>query len=159
MSLAAASVLHAQPCACRADTPASRSVRDSQSRSVRSGAAFASIAVPTAAARWRGSQAGSSRRNSAPAEATTHPTLRVQFVISDRYIDRGQGEADVALRSVDTDDDLVGRKIGDSIGDPVHSVKAGLGVGPLPLPVGDAEPDLVRVLESPWPNCRASGAC
>jgi DNA-binding transcriptional LysR family regulator len=28
----------------------------------------------------------------------------------------------------------------------VYSVKAGLGVGPLPLPIGDAEPDLVRVL-------------
>jgi hypothetical protein len=28
----------------------------------------------------------------------------------------------------------------------VHSVKAGIGIGPLPLPIGDAEPDLVRVL-------------
>ncbi len=45
-----------------------------------------------------------------------HPTLRVQFVMSDKYIDLGQGEADIALRSGDTDDDeLVGRKIGDSI--------------------------------------------
>lgn len=135
-----------------------------------------------------------------------HPALRVQFVMSDKYADLTQGEADVALRSGDTDDDeLVGRKIGDSIwavyasrsyierhGQPasvealarhalvgfddtmarhriaqwlrkvapdatlaarsssvlglVYSVKAGIGVGPLPLPVGDAEPDLVRVL-------------
>ena len=29
----------------------------------------------------------------------------------------------------------------------IYSVKAGLGVGPLPVPLGDAEPDLVRVLE------------
>jgi DNA-binding transcriptional LysR family regulator len=135
-----------------------------------------------------------------------HPALRVQFVMSDKYIDLAQGEADVALRSGDTDDDeLVGRKIGDSIwavyasrtyierhGQPagiedlarhalvgfddsmarhriaqwmqevapgapmaarsssvlglIYSVKAGIGVGPLPLPLGDAEPDLVRVL-------------
>jgi DNA-binding transcriptional LysR family regulator len=136
-----------------------------------------------------------------------HPGLRVQFVMSDKYIDLTQGEADVALRSGDTDDDeLVGRKIGDSIwavyasrtyierhGQPasiedlarhalvgfddtmarhriaqwlhkvapdapmaarsssvlglVYSVKAGLGIGPLPLALGEAEPDLVRVLE------------
>lgn len=135
-----------------------------------------------------------------------HPRLRVQFVMSDKFIDLGQGEADVALRSGDFDDDeLVGRKIGDSVwavyasqgyierhGQPagiehlrrhalvgfddtmarhriaqwlrqvapdapmaarsssvlglVYSVKAGLGVGPLPLSLGDAEPDLVRVL-------------
>jgi len=130
----------------------------------------------------------------------------VQFVMSDKYIDLSQGDADVALRSGDTDDDeLVGRKIGDSIwavyasrtyierhGQPasiedlaehalvgfddtmakhriaqwlrkvapdapmaarsssvlglIYSVKAGVGIGPLPLPLGDAEPDLVRVL-------------
>jgi DNA-binding transcriptional LysR family regulator len=135
-----------------------------------------------------------------------HPALRVQFVMSDKYIDLSQGDADVALRSGDTDDDeLVGRKIGDSIwavyasrtyierhGQPagieglalhalvgfddtmakhriaqwllkvapdasmaarsssvlglIYSVKAGIGIGPLPLPLGDAEPDLVRVL-------------
>lgn len=135
-----------------------------------------------------------------------HPELRVQFVMSDKYIDLSQGEADVALRSGDTDDDeLVGRKIGDSIwavyasrtyierhGQPagieglaqhalvgfddtmakhriaqwllnvapdasmaarsssvlglIYSVKAGIGIGPLPVPLGDAEPDLVRVL-------------
>jgi len=135
-----------------------------------------------------------------------HPTLRVQFVMSDKYVDLIQGDADVALRSGDTDDDdLVGRKIGDSIwavyasrsyierhGQPVnvddlarhtlagfdesmakhraaqwlrkvapdtpmaarsssvlglvYSIKAGLGVGALPIALGDAEPDLVRVL-------------
>jgi DNA-binding transcriptional LysR family regulator len=44
-----------------------------------------------------------------------YPGLRVEFVISDRYVDLMQGEADIALRSGDTDDgELVGRKIGDS---------------------------------------------
>ncbi len=135
-----------------------------------------------------------------------HPALSVQFVMSDKYIDLTQGEADVALRSGDTDDDeLVGRKIGDSIwavyasrnyverhGQPagieelaqhalvgfddsmakhrtaqwlrkvapdaplaarsssvlglIYSVKAGIGIGPLPQPLGDAERDLVRVM-------------
>ena len=134
-----------------------------------------------------------------------HPALRVQFVMSDKYMDLRQGDADVALRSGDTDDgELVGRKIGDSVwavyaskayiaqhGQPactqdlaghalvgfddsmakhrlsqwlrevapgaelasrsssvlglIYSVKAGLGVGALPVPLGDAEPDLVRL--------------
>lgn len=45
-----------------------------------------------------------------------HPGLRVEFVMSDRYLDIAKGDADVALRSGDTDDDvLVGKKIADSI--------------------------------------------
>lgn len=45
-----------------------------------------------------------------------HPKLQVQFVMSDKLVDLFAGEADVALRSGDTDDgELVGRKIGDSI--------------------------------------------
>ncbi|MEO6032607.1 MAG: LysR family transcriptional regulator, partial [Burkholderiaceae bacterium] len=135
-----------------------------------------------------------------------HPYLRVEFVMSDRYLDLMKGDADVALRSGDTDDaELVGRKVGDSIwavyasrhyierrGQPdriealerhdlvgfdesmidhraakwlrqvapggrvvarnnsvlglLHSVKAGLGVAPLPCAIADAEPELVRVL-------------
>jgi DNA-binding transcriptional LysR family regulator len=44
-----------------------------------------------------------------------HPGLRVEFVMSDKYLDIASGEADVALRSGDTDDEaLVGRKIADS---------------------------------------------
>ena len=134
-----------------------------------------------------------------------HPALRVQFVMSDKYMDLRQGDADVALRSGDTDDGkLVGRKIGDSLwavyaskayieqhGRPervedlashalvgfdtsmakhrlsqwlrevapnaelasrsssvlglIYSVKAGLGVGALPMALGDVEADLVRV--------------
>ncbi|MEP7100881.1 MAG: LysR family transcriptional regulator [Burkholderiales bacterium] len=136
-----------------------------------------------------------------------HPALQVHFVMSDKYIDLAKGEADVALRSGDTDDGgLVGRKIGDSVwavyasttyierhGRPqrvedlakhalvgfddtmakhriaawlrkiapdtalvgrsnsvlglVYSAKAGVGVAPLPIALGDAEPDLVRVIE------------
>jgi DNA-binding transcriptional LysR family regulator len=45
-----------------------------------------------------------------------HPGLRVEFVMSDKYLDITKGDADIALRSGDTDDAvLVGRKIADSI--------------------------------------------
>ncbi len=45
-----------------------------------------------------------------------YPGLHIEFVLSDRYLDLGKGDADVALRSGDTDDnELVGRKIADSI--------------------------------------------
>ena len=45
-----------------------------------------------------------------------YPGLRVEFVTSDRYLDLGKGEADVAFRSGEPDDDsLVGRKICDSV--------------------------------------------
>jgi DNA-binding transcriptional LysR family regulator len=44
-----------------------------------------------------------------------HPKLRVEFVMSDRYLDLAKGEADIAFRSGDTDDELVGRKIADSM--------------------------------------------
>ena len=45
-----------------------------------------------------------------------HPGLRIEFVMSDHYVDLETGEADVALRSGDTDDGvLVGRKVADSL--------------------------------------------
>lgn len=44
-----------------------------------------------------------------------HPNLRVEFVMSDRYLDLSKGDADVAFRSGDTDDELIGRKIADSV--------------------------------------------
>jgi molybdate transport repressor ModE-like protein len=135
-----------------------------------------------------------------------HPSLKVEFVMSDRYLDLAKGEVDIALRSGDTEDGgLVGRKIGDSLwavyasrayverhGAPatvaelknhliagfdesmaghraaqwlrrvapeariaarnnsvlglLHTVKAGVGLGPLPTAIADAEGDLVRVL-------------
>ena len=137
---------------------------------------------------------------------TKHPGLTVEFVLSDQYVDLAKGEADVALRSGDTDDSiLVGRKIADSLwaiyasktyiaqhGAPavvadlarhpliafeeslskhrtvswfkevapgatyaarntsvlglIYAAKAGLGVAPLPMSLGDAEADLVRVI-------------
>jgi DNA-binding transcriptional LysR family regulator len=134
-----------------------------------------------------------------------HPHLRVEFITSDRYLDLSKGEVDVAFRSGDTDDELIGRKIADSIwavyaskayverhGRPervedlshhllagfdetlanhraakwlkevapeakmpvrsnsvlglVAAIKSGAGLGPLPTALGDAEPELVRVL-------------
>jgi DNA-binding transcriptional LysR family regulator len=134
-----------------------------------------------------------------------YPKLRIEFVTSDRYLDMSKGEADVAFRSGDTDDELVGRKVADSIwavyasrgyverhGQParvedlsshswvgfdeslsqhraakwlrevapnatmsarntsvlglVSAVKSGVGIGALPTALGDAEPDLLRVL-------------
>ncbi|HKI64596.1 MAG TPA: LysR family transcriptional regulator [Burkholderiales bacterium] len=45
-----------------------------------------------------------------------YPEFRVEFVMSDKYLDLSKGEADVALRSGDTDDgELVGRKLADSV--------------------------------------------
>lgn len=44
-----------------------------------------------------------------------HPKLRIEFVTSDRYLDLLKGDADVAFRSGDTEDELVGRKIADSV--------------------------------------------
>lgn len=135
-----------------------------------------------------------------------HPGLKVEFVLSDQYVDLAKGEADVALRSGDTEDSvLVGRKIADSLwaiyashqyiarhGAPatvadlahhpliafeesmskhrtvswfkevaptatyaarntsvlglIYAAKAGVGVAPLPMSLGDNEADLVRVI-------------
>ena len=45
-----------------------------------------------------------------------YPGLRIEFAMSDRYLDLSRGEADVALRSGYPEDlDLVGRKIADSV--------------------------------------------
>lgn len=47
---------------------------------------------------------------------TRYPKYRIEFVMSDKYLDIAKGDADVALRSGDTEDDvLVGRKIADSV--------------------------------------------
>lgn len=133
-----------------------------------------------------------------------YPWLRAEFVTSDRYLDLGRGDVDVAMRSGDVEDsDLVGhtfasslwavyasshyveryarperiedlqshRLIGldetmrdhrvtgwlnavapdaqvvvraNSVLGLVNAVKSGVGVGPLPTALGDAEPDLVR---------------
>jgi DNA-binding transcriptional LysR family regulator len=47
---------------------------------------------------------------------TRYPGLRVEFVMSDKYLNFNGGEVDIALRSGDTDDKaLIGRKVGDSL--------------------------------------------
>lgn len=135
-----------------------------------------------------------------------YPGLRIDFVISDRFVDLSAGDADVAFRSGEgSDERLVGRKIADSTwavyasrdylerrGRPlsvedllqhdligfdgvmenhratqwlsaalpgarivarnnsvlgvVSAVKSGLGIAPLPTPIGDAEIELIQVL-------------
>ena len=134
-----------------------------------------------------------------------YPQLRIEFLTSDRYLDLTKGEADVAFRSGDTDEELVGRKVAESLwavyasktyiarnGKPgriedlsqhslvafdeslnghrtaiwlkevapnatkssrsnsvlglVSAVKSGIGIGPLPTALGDADEELVRVL-------------
>ncbi|HEY5754534.1 MAG TPA: LysR family transcriptional regulator [Steroidobacter sp.] len=44
-----------------------------------------------------------------------HPQCKVEFVTSDRYLDLLKGEADIAFRSGDTDEALVGFKVADSV--------------------------------------------
>jgi DNA-binding transcriptional LysR family regulator len=44
-----------------------------------------------------------------------HPEFKVEFMTSDHYLDLLKGEADLAFRSGDTDDALVGRKVADSV--------------------------------------------
>jgi DNA-binding transcriptional LysR family regulator len=137
--------------------------------------------------------------------STRYPQLRIEFLTSDRYLDLTKGEADVAFRSGDTDGELVGRKVAESLwaiyaskayiarnGKPervedlsqhplvafneslnghrtaiwlkevapnaikssrstsvlglVSAVKSGIGIGPLPTALGDADDELVRVL-------------
>ena len=135
-----------------------------------------------------------------------YPGLRIEFVITDRFVDLSAGDADVAFRSGDGNDErLIGRKIADSNwavyasrdylerhGKPrsiedllqhdlvgfdgvmekhratqwlaaalpgarivarnnsvlgvVSAVKSGIGIAPLPTPIGDAEVELVQVL-------------
>jgi DNA-binding transcriptional LysR family regulator len=137
-----------------------------------------------------------------------HPGLKIEFVMRDSYVDLKKGEADVAFRSGDTEDnELVGRKIADSIwsvyasksylqkhGQPqsfeeldrhtviafegamtsnraaswlaavapnapvavrvssvlglVSAAKSGVAVVPMPVALGNAEDDLVRIFES-----------
>ena len=47
--------------------------------------------------------------------ARRHPQLKLEFVMSDKCLDLGKGDVDIALRSGDTDDgEFVGRTIGES---------------------------------------------
>ncbi len=136
-----------------------------------------------------------------------YPDMKIEFVLSDSYVDLSKGDADVALRSGDTDDGLlVGRKIADSIwavyasrayasrrdvprsvadlvAHPligfdekmrehrlavwlaqvapdatyaarsssvlgmVSAAKSGVGIAALPIALGDAESDLIRIID------------
>jgi DNA-binding transcriptional LysR family regulator len=138
---------------------------------------------------------------------TRYPSVRVDLLISDQFLDLAKGEADIALRAGESKDStLISRKLSDTpwalyasrsyvgrhgrvdgaadlnrhamivfdgalehihaskwfrslVPNPVvtarcnHvigmllSVKSGVGIGPLPLQVGDMEEDLVRVLD------------
>jgi DNA-binding transcriptional LysR family regulator len=44
-----------------------------------------------------------------------YPNIRVELVSSDRYLSILKGEADIAFRSGDTDEELIGRKVADSL--------------------------------------------
>jgi DNA-binding transcriptional LysR family regulator len=137
-----------------------------------------------------------------------YPALRVEIVMNDKVVDLAKGQADIAIRTVPSDDGaLIGRKIADSprsvyasrsyvkrhggIARPedidrhavvvfggemrghhsaewIRSVapnariaaranslpallmaaKSGAGITPMPIIVGDSEPDLVRLLDS-----------
>jgi DNA-binding transcriptional LysR family regulator len=85
-----------------------------------------------------------------------HPGLRVEFVMSDKYLDLAKGEADVALRSGDTDDgELVGRKLADSYW-AVYASRSYLEQHGKPEKVEDLERHLLIGLDETMANHRAA---
>ncbi len=81
-----------------------------------------------------------------------HPKLRVEFVMSDRYLDLLKGDADVAFRSGDTDDELVGRKIADfDLGHLCQPriYRASRQAGARRRPVASSTGDARRIVEQP----------
>lgn len=82
-----------------------------------------------------------------------HPTFQVEFVTSDRYLDLLKGEADVAFRSGDTDDDLIGRKIADSIW-AVYASRAYIERHGKPERIEDLARHLLVSLDDSLPNHR-----
>ena len=85
-----------------------------------------------------------------------HPNLRIEFVMSDKYIDLAKGEADVALRSGDTDDaELVGRKIADSLW-AVYASRSYIERHGAPQRVEDLEQHLVVGLDESMAKHRAA---
>jgi DNA-binding transcriptional LysR family regulator len=85
-----------------------------------------------------------------------HPGLRVEFVMSDRYLDLGKGEADVAFRSGDTDEpDVVGRRIADSLW-AVYASEAYLARHGRPLRIEDLREHSLIGLDEAMANHRAA---
>ncbi|HEX5779260.1 MAG TPA: LysR family transcriptional regulator [Xanthobacteraceae bacterium] len=85
-----------------------------------------------------------------------HPGLRVEFVMSDKYLDLARGDADVALRSGDTDDDvLVGRKVADSFW-AVYGTPAYLAEHGKPLSVDDLKSHAMIGLDESMAGHRAA---
>jgi DNA-binding transcriptional LysR family regulator len=85
-----------------------------------------------------------------------HPGIRVEFVMSDKYIDLSKGKADVALRSGDTDDaELVGRKIADSFW-AVYASQAYIAQHGKPERVEDLERHLLIGLDESMAKHRAA---
>ena len=85
-----------------------------------------------------------------------HPRLRVEFVMSDRYLDITKGEADVALRSGHTDDDvLVGRKVADSLWG-VYASEAYLRQNGKPSALGDLNTHAIIGFDDMMINHRAA---
>jgi len=84
-----------------------------------------------------------------------HPGLRVEFVTSDRYLDLAKGEADVALRSGDTDDELVGRKVADSFW-AVYASRSYLEKREAPRSVGELARHPLVAFDGTMTNHRAS---
>ncbi|MGE3992322.1 LysR family transcriptional regulator [Pseudorhodoplanes sp.] len=82
-----------------------------------------------------------------------HPTFQVEFVTSDRYLDLLKGEADVAFRSGDTDDHLIGLKIADSIW-AVYASRAYIERHDKPERVEDLARHLLVSLDDTLPNHR-----
>src|SRR3954468_2640847 len=86
---------------------------------------------------------------------TLHPGLSVEFVMSDRYLDLSKGEVDVAFRSGDTDDELIGRKIADSVW-AVYATRGYLDRHGTPDGVGDLSQHLLVGFEESLGHHRAA---
>jgi DNA-binding transcriptional LysR family regulator len=85
-----------------------------------------------------------------------HPNLRVEFVMSDQYVDLARGDADVALRSGDTDDDvLVGRKIADSLWS-AYASKAYIERNGRPHSIADLSQHATVAFDGPMASNRAA---
>ena len=85
-----------------------------------------------------------------------HPGFRVEFVMSDRYVDLTNGEADVALRSGDTDDGvLVGRTIADSVWS-VYASQAYVQAHGRPASIADLDRHAVVGFDGPMASNRAA---